>query len=255
MSTTTGVSSKGGATARQKEFIASLGRLCGSAGGSVSYEDVAADMGVSKWTAYDILRKLYDCGLVDMKYEVRTTRGRARVLFAPVRRVNGDRQEPAQGDGAAIRQWVADRVRQYARYGISRSIGMVATRLQREHNPLQIILYTTVMVLVFAEVFSVDMARVLDVKGLLTGELSADVVLGVLGEVMFSLMRDEQWVMANLGVSEDLLEQFAECGRMFFGALQHATAQDKKIAVSVLQESLLGRQTPQPAAVGQGQLG
>jgi len=81
------------------------------------------------------------------------------------------------------------------------------------------------------------------------------VVLGVLGEVMFSLMRDEEWVMANLGVSEDLLEQFAECGRMFFGALQHATAQDKKIALSVLQESLLGGQTLQPAAVGQGQLG
>jgi len=42
---------------------------------------------------------------------------------------------------------------------------MVVTRLQRERNPLQIILYTTVMVLVFAEVFSVDVARVLDVKG------------------------------------------------------------------------------------------
>jgi len=165
MSTRTGVSSNGGTTARQKEFIASLERLYRSAGGSVSYEDVAADMGVSKWTAYDILRKLYDCGLVDMKYEVRTTRGRARVLFAPVPRAEGNRQEPVQGDRAAIRQWVSDRVRQYARYGVARSIGMVVTRLQRERNPLQIILYTTVMVLVFAEVFSVDVARVLDVKG------------------------------------------------------------------------------------------
>ncbi|HNW84346.1 MAG: hypothetical protein ABFC79_01835 [Candidatus Cryosericum sp.] len=247
MSTSAEFSVKGSATARQKEFIASLEQLCSSAGGPVSYEDVAADMGVSKWTAYDILRKLYDSGLVEMEHEVRTTRGRARLLFAPAPRLAGDRQEHAQGeDGTAIRQWVTDRVKQYARYGIARSINVVVRRLERERNPLQIILYTTVLVLVFAEVFSVDVGRVLDVRGLLTGELSSDVVLGVLGEVMFSLMRDEQWVMANLGLSTDLLDQFAECGRMFFSALQHATAQDKKIAVSVLQESLLGGRA-QPA--------
>ncbi len=246
MSVSRELSLKGGATARQKEFIASLEQLCRSASGPVSYEDVAADMGVSKWTAYDILRKLYECGLVEMEHEVRTTRGRSRVLFAPAARLPSDKREHAQRDGAAIRQWVTDRVKQYTRYGIARSITVVMKRLEGERNPLQIILYTTVMVLVFAEVFSVDIARVLDVRGLLTGEVSSDVALGVLGEVMFSLMRDEQWVMANLGLSADLLKQFAECGRMFFGALQRATVQDKKIAVSVLQEALLGGR-PQPA--------
>jgi hypothetical protein len=70
---------------RQDEFLAALTELCATAGGPVHYADVATRMGVSKWTSYDMLRRLCDSGRVTVSHAAGTgnTPGRRQVLFAP----------------------------------------------------------------------------------------------------------------------------------------------------------------------------
>lgn len=73
-------------TDRSKEFFAALRKLCDEQSGPVHYEAVARAVGVSKWTAYDMLRKLAADGLVRVEYilnrESRTP-GRSMVVFCP----------------------------------------------------------------------------------------------------------------------------------------------------------------------------
>ncbi|MBC7082746.1 MAG: hypothetical protein H5T95_04540 [Firmicutes bacterium] len=73
-------------TERSREFLAALRKLYEEQKGPVHYEDVAKAVGVSKWTAYDMLRKLAAHGLVGVEYILnrhKRTPGRSMVMFRP----------------------------------------------------------------------------------------------------------------------------------------------------------------------------
>ncbi len=73
-------------TERGREFLAALRKLYEEQKGPVHYEAVAKALGVSKWTAYDMLRKLASDGLVGVEYILnRHSRmpGRSMVMFRP----------------------------------------------------------------------------------------------------------------------------------------------------------------------------
>ncbi|MEW6105800.1 MAG: hypothetical protein AB1563_05490 [Bacillota bacterium] len=73
-------------TERSREFLAALRKLYEEQKGPVHYEDVAKAVGVSKWTAYDMLRKLAADGLVGVEYILnrhKRTPGRSMVMFRP----------------------------------------------------------------------------------------------------------------------------------------------------------------------------
>ena len=72
MDKTTMQNPTGKLTSRQQEFLQSLTTLCKIRKQAVSYVDVASDMKVSKWTAYDILHDLYERGFLRMEHEIRT---------------------------------------------------------------------------------------------------------------------------------------------------------------------------------------
>lgn len=90
-------------TDRSKEFLAALRKLCHEQSGPVHYEAVAKAVGVSKWTAYDMLRKLANDGLVGAEYILNRqsrTPGRSMVMFRPADdsdRASECRCEPAHG--------------------------------------------------------------------------------------------------------------------------------------------------------------
>ena len=72
-------------TARRRECLAALSAAVRAAGGPVHYSAVAEPLGISAWTAYDLLRELEREGLAGVSYAHRpgVEVGRTQVAFAP----------------------------------------------------------------------------------------------------------------------------------------------------------------------------
>jgi len=75
-----------GLTKRKEQFLAKLKELHDKLKLPVSYQKLAEEMGVSRWTAYDMLRALENEGLVTREYVLekeKSAPGRAAVGFIP----------------------------------------------------------------------------------------------------------------------------------------------------------------------------
>jgi DNA-binding Lrp family transcriptional regulator len=72
-------------TARRRQCLAALDAEVRTAGGAVHYSALAEPLGISAWTAYDLLRELEREGLVAASYAHRAgvAVGRSQVGFAP----------------------------------------------------------------------------------------------------------------------------------------------------------------------------
>jgi DNA-binding Lrp family transcriptional regulator len=72
-------------TARQKEFLCKLVDIYHEGNGPVHYADLASQLQVSKWTAYDIMNVLEKKGMVVRQYALSEegASGRSQVLFGP----------------------------------------------------------------------------------------------------------------------------------------------------------------------------
>jgi len=101
-------------TPRQREFLHKLAAMCRGARRAVHYSTLAGELGVSKWSAYDMLRALERKGLVDRWYALRrgrgATAGRSTILFKPTQQ-GRLALASAAGALAADREWGAVRRR------------------------------------------------------------------------------------------------------------------------------------------------
>jgi len=72
-------------TSRRRQCLAALDAAVRAAGGAVHYSAVAEPLGISAWTAYDLLRELERDGLVATSYTHRpgVAVGRTQVGFTP----------------------------------------------------------------------------------------------------------------------------------------------------------------------------
>lgn len=70
-----------GITERRIEFIRALNELCKRHNKPVHYSLVAETLGVSKWTAYDLLTALKDEGYVECVYTLNERGGRSTLAF------------------------------------------------------------------------------------------------------------------------------------------------------------------------------
>jgi len=82
-----------GITKRQKEFLQSLIDLYQDKGSPIHYTEVARTMGVSKWTAYDMLQLLRREGLLEVEYLIPESDnykwrklGRSTITFFPTKK-------------------------------------------------------------------------------------------------------------------------------------------------------------------------
>ncbi len=80
-------------TTRQREFLKILIDLYRQKGSSVHYSEVALKMGVSKWTAYDMLQLLHKEGLLEVEYIIPESDnykwgklGRSTITFFPTKK-------------------------------------------------------------------------------------------------------------------------------------------------------------------------
>ncbi len=79
-------------TRRRLEFLTEIKKLYEATLLPVHYERVAALLGVSKWSSYEMLKKLEKQGLLSSQYQVNQGEkypGRAMVLFAPTALLEG----------------------------------------------------------------------------------------------------------------------------------------------------------------------
>lgn len=72
-------------TARRRQCLSALSEAVAAAGGAVHYSAIAEPLGISPWTAYDLLRELERDGLVAASYHHRAgvAVGRTQVAYAP----------------------------------------------------------------------------------------------------------------------------------------------------------------------------
>ncbi len=112
-------------TSRQKEFL-QVATYHGRSG--IHYTKVAELMGVSRWTAYDILTYLSNKGLLEKKRipKKSSTAGRSRVLFYPTSRANvlvfGS--DVAQRADSGCKEWEEACSRLRSKLGESRERGI-----------------------------------------------------------------------------------------------------------------------------------
>lgn len=74
-------------TKRRKEFLVATVQLFHDKGSPVHYCDVAQELNVSKWTAYDVMKSMETQGLIKSVYSVSSkdsSPGRSSILFYPL---------------------------------------------------------------------------------------------------------------------------------------------------------------------------
>lgn len=105
-------------TERRKQFLQSLIDLYHRTQLPVHYEALADSVGVSKWTAYDMLKQLEKQGLITRGYAVRAGEaGRSQIVFVPTEQAEAicrppQVAEPRSADLAAIKEKVVQFVRE-----------------------------------------------------------------------------------------------------------------------------------------------
>jgi len=228
-------------TSRQREFLSALTDLYVARGQAVSYEDVADEMKVSKWTAYDILHDLYERGFLKIQHALTPGRGRSRVLYAP----EWDLGAPAparQSDGTTettALAWLREKVDQYSMHTTSDSMRILARAIIGEGNPFRVVLSVCVLLVLFAGAFEMDMEQLIHVRRFITSTLSSGTILGVLGEAMFSMMCDEQWLMEKLNLPPESISQFAMCEQSFRSSMTRLSEGDRRVMVSVVRKAVM----------------
>ena len=162
-------------TERAKDFLRELNRLYRSKQEPVHYEEVAKGLGVSKWTAYDMLKKLVASGLARFEYVLNCgaeSNGRSRVVFAPVEEKESTRQASLHSGGSLsaidtmtdsidLRAMLADIIGQLESQGNLRALGPLVDRLRGVEKPFTYCAYTIVLLLACAKFLGTEGFRVI----------------------------------------------------------------------------------------------
>ncbi len=95
-------------TRRRMDFLQKIKQLYEAANAPVHYARVAELLGVSKWSAYEMLKTLEKEGLLVSQYEVNQGErfpGRAMVLFAPTRLADAVLSGSTLEEKAPLKEW------------------------------------------------------------------------------------------------------------------------------------------------------
>lgn len=130
-------------TNRQKEFLQAAYRLWLHKGREgVHYSEVATSLGVSKWTAYDVLTNLSRKGLLHVTHEPAVPPGgpgRSRVLFSPsnkARKIIAKAAGLVAGEGERLRSLIRERVEQGKARGSLQVLKEILSELEHSQQPI-----------------------------------------------------------------------------------------------------------------------
>lgn len=100
-------------TRRQEDFISNIVELTQKFDCPVHYSVIAEHLGVSPFTAYDMLRLLEDKGMVRSEYQLasdKTGPGRAERLFYPTEMALESQQRLSEEAGGEIKEFILQRM-------------------------------------------------------------------------------------------------------------------------------------------------
>lgn len=100
-------------TRRQEDFISNIVELSQKFDCPVHYSVIAEHLGVSPFTAYDMLRLLEDKGMVRSEYQLasdKTGPGRAERLFYPTEMALESQQRLSEEAGGEIKEFILQRM-------------------------------------------------------------------------------------------------------------------------------------------------
>lgn len=144
-------------TRRRKEFLAKITKIYHQTGEPVHYATVAQSLGVSKWTAYDVLRELEKEGLLTIEYSLNREErnpGRSQVFFRP-NRLAVRTLETDQAEGFPGEDWLAVKKQLLGLFDNIKSLGpkkIIDDLLEEMHSiekPITYSAYTIALLTVY----------------------------------------------------------------------------------------------------------
>jgi energy-coupling factor transport system substrate-specific component len=193
-------------TRRQMQFLETLTEIYNQSRKSVCYKDVAERLHVSKWTAYDIIQEINRKGYLNVEYKLNHGPGRSEVRFIP-KETSIEKIKELEGTGilSSIKNFVSVRVKKYEGIGLSESIKLIAGKVEKEKNPLLVLLYAVTLFIIFSKIFKID--GIINISNVLSSGIEPQVILLFLVEMMLNLMAKESTLL-GLSVDKPTLEKF-----------------------------------------------
>jgi hypothetical protein len=129
-------------TARQKAFLAKLVELYRERKGPVHYSDVAKRIGVSRFSAYDMLKVLEEKGFASSSYALAARHsgpGRSTILFAPTSRADdtlGSQDAGLDEEWQSVRERVLSKLENAQGSSYREALNDLLARLPEASAPL-----------------------------------------------------------------------------------------------------------------------
>lgn len=208
---------------RRYAFLETLFRMARACGGPVHYADLAREMGVSRWTAYDMMRELAKDGLVAAVYARSDPGypGRSQVLFLTTEK--GARLIESRAEiSSTTEEWSKLKQRMLSKFGVAleQKKGFEFFRKELASNSSALFCAAVVAALI-VEARRVGLDLVLAGRVLSLADLEAGPLL-LVGFVAGSLL--VSGLTRKLPAIGSLLERFARELRSFGGEERQALA-------------------------------
>lgn len=140
-------------TRRREEFLQQVVHLYQTDHRPVHYTVVAERLGVSKWTAYDMLCALADSGYLEVEHDADRKAGqpgRSMIVFRPTERAFAAAAEPepmsVRDDWASIKEHLLAKVREAKKRGVKPVIIETLSEIGSIRSPL---LFCAYMIIIF----------------------------------------------------------------------------------------------------------
>ena len=176
-------------TRRQMQFLEAVVRLHKETGLPVSYRDIAVRLGVSRWTAYDILQELYKKGFLSVKYRPVGGPGRSEILYEPTEEAI-ERIESSNifSPISTMGKWFIETQKKIDKLSIDSAISFVYDRIKNEQNSLIVLLYTLALTIILTKVFNVELKEMVNIKAILNSNTYAPTVLMFFVESIYGIL-------------------------------------------------------------------
>ncbi|MGC8722011.1 MAG: hypothetical protein ACP5SB_05455 [Caldisericaceae bacterium] len=180
-------------TRRQMDFLETVVALHNETNSPVSYKAVAATLGLSKWTAYDVLQTLFKKGFLSAKYSHSGGPGRSTILYEP----NQDAIESLKNaklstPSSTIDKWFLQTQEKVSKLPVHSAIRFVLKRMKDEQNPLNIVLYTLILAIILAKVFESEINAMVNMNAIINLNAYAPAVLMFFVESVFGILQENR---------------------------------------------------------------
>lgn len=223
-------------TRRRTEFLAKILTLFREIGEPVHYTMVADALGVSKWTAYDMLKALEKDGFLESAYAVnREDRlpGRSMVVFRPTVRAWRWREgegavNEGNGDWSAVRRRLLQFLDQVKTSGARKVIEELLEVMPAVERPLAFGAYTIVLLTVYLEYLG--SRGLATVQNVLQAAARPEIALGLFaGTAVGSAIK---------GMKDGLHKRVEAQVRRFLQSIGEYDAREGRLLVGFLRQAL-----------------